>query len=94
MQYAISRYGLAEILAPIYTKYELAYPCGNDANTGRCCRYNSISGGTHWYISRVRSEQVLYQVFPSVFREDTYDRLFCRAARESRGDRLFSLEDR
>ena len=26
MQYAISRYGLAEILAPIYTKYELAYP--------------------------------------------------------------------
>ena len=26
----------------IYTKYELAYPCGNDANTGRCCRYNSI----------------------------------------------------
>ena len=41
--------------APIYTKYELAYPCGNDANTGcnecarplgcpvlRCCRYNSI----------------------------------------------------
>ena len=25
-----------------YTKYELAYPCGNDANTGRCCRYNSI----------------------------------------------------
>ena len=25
-----------------YAKYELAYPCGNDANTGRCCRYNSI----------------------------------------------------
>ena len=27
---------------PTYTKYELAYPCGNDANTGRCCRYNSF----------------------------------------------------
>ena len=26
----------------LYAKYELAYPCGNDANTGRCCRYNSI----------------------------------------------------
>ena len=25
-----------------YTKYELAYPCGNDANTERCCPYNSI----------------------------------------------------
>ena len=27
---------------PTYTKYELAYPCGNDANTGRCRPYNSI----------------------------------------------------
>ena len=27
---------------PTYTKYELAYPCGNDANTGRCCPYNWI----------------------------------------------------
>ena len=27
---------------PTYTKYELAYPCGNDANTGRCRPYHSI----------------------------------------------------
>ena len=27
---------------PTYTKYELAYPCGNDANTGRCRPYNSV----------------------------------------------------
>ena len=30
------------IVPKFYAKYELAYPCGNDANTGRCCRYNSI----------------------------------------------------
>ena len=29
------------LLLNYYTKSELAYPCGNDANTGRCCRYNS-----------------------------------------------------